>query len=107
MPMDEDDAAREQRAPRHADAQPLAGEKRRRLRRQPFDDQVVELELAVPQPDAEPADAHRPLDEARSLTFRLRLECRAEIDGHGGHDHHGHDDRERGDHPAHDDARPP
>ena len=70
----EDDAAREERAPRHADAQPLDGEKRRRLRCQSFDDQVVELELTAPQPDAEPADAHRPLDEARPLALRLRLE---------------------------------
>src|SRR4051812_932770 len=83
----------EGRPPRHVDEQVLRLEEWTIGRLQAFDDEVVDLERAGAEMDAELADMHRPLEIFRSRVFRLLLQRRAEVDDQAGDDHRG-DDRD-------------
>ena len=89
--------ATEHRLPgeRHVDA--LGGEERTVCRRQPFDDEVFEHELAVEQADAEPADVHRPPDALRPLALGEPAQARTEIDRQRRDNRHGKRHRQHGD----------
>ena len=64
--------AAEHRVPRERDVDALRGQERAIGRHEPFDDEVLEDELAVEEADTEPADVHRPADALRALALGER-----------------------------------
>ena len=89
--------AAEQRFPRERHVDPLRREEGPIGRHEPFDDEVLEHELAVEQAHAEPADVHRPSDALRALALGETAQARTEIDRQRRDNRHGERHRQHDD----------
>jgi hypothetical protein len=76
----DDEVVREDRPPGQVDPQLFRREKRSVGRLQALDHQVVDLERAAAEMDAEIAHVHGPIEVVRSRRFRALLQRRTEID---------------------------
>src|SRR5262249_47610824 len=73
----------------HRDLDPLGGQERTRLRREPVDLQVFDDEVATPKMDAKLPDVHRVLEEIGSGGFGALAEGGTEVNRNGGDERDG------------------